>query len=855
LTRRGTFPGNPKEQDGLRGCRGGLYLVERRSLALSLAIRDGFGRQRRNGLILSSLWELGTGLLRFAASIELRRGLAAGALRSREKLDLGQMVGGLRLCRATRPRPLHPWTPRRPAVSEKGVAVRVRQGGNRTGPVRLALLAGALALATVGSPVDSGAAGCAAASRLAPIPPDSERFRPVIVNPDLWAQPTIRPEHPRLYVTAEGLKRLRARWRDPAYQAVADLYRGKKDPLSLALQYLATGDSRACHAAVPDALAEPYKLAGRSQAVYGDDSSLVFDWCYGALSTAERTALVRAIDSHNASRETALGKRFQWHEAHFLGFHAYLQGVLAVEGEPGAGPRLAKAAAAIQNYTEFANEVHGDGTYKTYAYQDLFLVTPAILWSIATGEDVVRRNQFLLHRPEVLLRLLSADGRDFMPGPGDQIVDGAGMLQANQRPSALGPLILAGYLRDGLAQFTGERIRKSQGWGRPADPQWLALLLVDDAVKPLPPDAAKIPGSRLLPIGGMVNFRSGWNFARPGKPGTVGWYYVGPRTEHAEPDAGHVTIWRGDDDLIVSGANYFGSPSAYRDRWGGLSFSRNTMVFSLAASLQPDRDGSQLGPDPGQARRLSAEHYPVANRLIWYPGAILYQGAITDYRDEDGIETATGDATAAYDPRHVKRYLRTIVFVSPDLFIIRDRFSLQDVSRVRALFHMRQAPEIAELRLVQGRVGAGILEAEGDRAIVERGQSRATIQLLWPRSAKLRAVGGEGYEDYIDGSDVDPASTAQDWVLDPRRKDLGWRMEAIRGQWRLEIETDPGAAKGEMITAISVGPRASVPPHLALRMLDGKEVVAVEEGGRQFEVRLPAPDGTEPLASACRQMP
>jgi hypothetical protein len=62
------------------------------------------------------------------------------------------------------------------------------------------------------------------------------------------------------------------------------------------------------------------------------------------------------------------------------------------------------------------------------------------------------------------------------------------------------------------------------------------------------------------------------------------------------------------------------------------------MVFSPAGSPRPDRDGSQLGADAGQARRLSAEHFPVANRLIWYPVAILYQGAITDYRDDDGID-------------------------------------------------------------------------------------------------------------------------------------------------------------------------------------------------------------------------
>jgi len=279
------------------------------------------------------------------------------------------------------------------------------------------------------------------------------------------------------------------------------------------------------------------------------------------------------------------------------------------------------------------------------------------------------------------------------------------------------------------------------------------------------------------------------------------------------------------------------------------------MVFSPAGSPQPDRDGSQLGSGPDQARRLSAEHYPLANRLIWYPGAILYQGAITDYRNEDGIVVVTGDAAAAYDPRHVTAYRRTVIFVTPDLFIIRDQFSLRDVDRVRALFHLRQAPEITGSRSVQGTAGAGILEAEGDRALVQRGQSQAVIQLLWPGAANLRAVGGKGFENYIDGADVDPASTAQTWLLDPRRKDLAERMAAVKGQWRLEIETDPAAAKGEMITAISIGPKGSAPPQLALKNLGGREVVAMAEGGRRMEIPLPPRDTAPPQAVACLAAP
>lgn len=718
---------------------------------------------------------------------------------------------------------------------------------------RAVLVAGALMLA-------AGAAdeGFAAASCLAPIPSDQARFQPLTVNARLWGEAKIRTGHPRLYVDAEALQRLKVRWRDPAYQAVVRLYKGKKDPLSLALQYLATGDADACHAAVPEAVATPYTLAGPPQAVYGDESDLVFDWCYRALSPAERSLLVTAIDSANAQREAALNKHFQWHEAHALGFHAYLQGVLAIEGEPGAPSRLAKAQASIQNYTEFANEVHGDGTYKTYAYQDLFLTTPAILWSMATGDDMVRRNQFLLHRPEVLLRLLSADGRDFVPGPGDQAADARGMLMADQRPSALGPLILAGYLKDGLAQFTGQLIRRGQGWGRPSDPQWLALLLVDDRVKPVPPTAAGLPPSRLMPIGGMVNLRSGWSFGTgttAREPDITAWFFVGPRTEHAEADAGHIAIWRGNDDLITTGANYFGSPSAYRDRWGGLSFARNTMVFSQSGVAQPDRDGSQITESrPADVKLLSAARYPVAHRLIWYAGAILYQGGITGYRDENGLVTAVGDGTAAYDPSHVERYTRTVVFVRPGLFIIRDLFALGDVDRVRALFHLRQAPEVAGLQPVQGTAAAGILEAQGSRAVVQRGASAATIQLLWPPTAKLRAVGGAGYENYIDGADVDPATTAQTWLLDPRRKDLARRMEVEKGQWRLEIETDPSSANGEMITAISVGPRGRPAPRIAVQGDGADQRVVVEEGGHRIEVPLPPAPTEAPQQIACAEL-
>ena len=181
-------------------------------------------------------------------------------------------------------------------------------------------------------------------------------------------------------------------------------------------------------------------------------------------------------------REAALNQQFQWHEAHFLGLHAYLMGVLAIQGEPGASDRLQKAQNALQNWTDIGNELHGDGSYKTYTYQDTFLIAPAILWSMATGQDVVRRNQFIMHHADFLTRRLSQDGQDFVAGPGDQAADARGMIIRLQNPSALGPLMIADYLHDGFAQWLGQFMLEKQGFGMRWDnPRWLDLIFHDDA--------------------------------------------------------------------------------------------------------------------------------------------------------------------------------------------------------------------------------------------------------------------------------------------------------------------------------------------------------------------------------------
>lgn len=724
----------------------------------------------------------------------------------------------------------------------------------------------------------------AATSEICPVPPpESQRFHPLTeAPPDPWPAPMVRTDHPRLFFDATHLQRFRAHWTDPAYASVVREYKYDTglDPVSQALRGLAIQDDAACRLAARTVLADgwhpkinlssgppggfDWKFFGPPEYIYGDAEALVFDWCYFALTPDLKARLVAKIDAHNQMRENALNKRIQWHEAHFLGLHAYLMGVLAIAGEPGAPDRLQKAQNALQNWIELGNELHGDGGYKTYSYQDTFLIVPSIMWSMAIGQDVVRRNQFVMHHADFLLRRLSQGGDDFVAGPGDQASDARGMIIRLQNPSALGLLMIADYLRDGFAQWLAQSLLEKQGFGlRWDNPRWLDLIFHDDGLAPIPPARAGVPLMRYMPQEGMVDMRSAWNIGRADADDIDAWFYLGPWTEHAEADAGHFTLWRGNDDLITEGANYLSRPTRYHVQWGVLSLARNTAVFSPIGGSAPDLDGSQLPVptavyddnrlygDIGGARlansesaatktrlaMLSAEAYPVANRIIWYPEYAGYLGHIFAFTNGGDIATVTGDATAAYDPTHVLSYQRSVIDVKPDVFIIRDRFRLHDVGSVRMLFHTRERPDAPGLRVVQGTPEAGILEGRSDRITITRGRSQAVIQVLWPAGATVRLVGGRGYEDYRDGKNIDAASNAADWLL--KQPDFPPRVARVTEAWRIEIESTPEAASGEMIVAISVGARGAAPAPARLIRNGSGESVELRHGGRAVTVNLP----------------
>jgi hypothetical protein len=653
--------------------------------------------------------------------------------------------------------------------------------------------------------------------------------------PNAWPLAEVVRTHPRLFFNAERLQRFKSRWNDPQYAKVVGWYAGGKEPLSLALTALATDDPKTAKAAADAALALPYRVAGLNAAGYCDPKTLVFDWCYALLDTGTREALAKRISEGIDRREADITARNSpVHESHYTGLQAYLSDVLALEGEAGMPSRLRKAQNLLQHWMETADEGYGDGLSKFYAYQDVSMVTPPCLFATATNTDFFARYAYAAHRADVLLRQLSADGTGFIQQPGDQATNERGFLL--QTPASVGPFMIAEMRRDALAQFLGEKMLARQGLdGNNTIPFWLLLLFRDESVKAAGPQELGVPPVELFKTSGTVNFRSGWEQVESGGTDLSAWFYAGPRTAHARPDAGHFVLWRGDDNLICNGSNYFGYTSGphFWD-WETQSISRNTVLFSPKGAARPDREGCQIQDPPVAA---SVAHYPASARgKVWaHFGPIGYQGEITSFKDSPVATVVVADITAAYDPQHVRRYTRTMVYVKPYVFLIRDAYDLEDVERVRMVLHYRGQPVAEGLAVKAGSDKAGILEGPAGPLLVQRGQSRTRVQLLSPAGATLRLVGGGGFEAYVDGQNIPLSKEA--WIL--RHPEFGPTAAGyLNGQWRSEFETEPKNGGGEILVAIAAGSREGTLPEVVLENRDSGAIVVVKRGQATVRVAM-----------------
>lgn len=648
---------------------------------------------------------------------------------------------------------------------------------------------------------------------------------------------TIRSGHPRLWFNGDNVAALRSRWTDPAFAALVNVYAGKTDPLSLALEALATENgTKASQAAA--AVPTSYQQGGGGVSTgYVDTASLVFDWCYPYLSSGERSTLASAVQGLRASHLAQIRSYFRFHEMFNKSSHCYVAAALAIEGEPGISSQLQMAQNMTQNLQELGDEVGGDG-YRDYFYQGTAQILPFLMWSNATDLDMAARSSLTQNLPRWMWCKLSPTLEGFVRGSGDHAAFAPG--HHKWQLDAGGFYAIASHFNDQTAQWVGDLLRTDFGqtthwmWGGAS---FISLALYDPTIVAQSPYAAAKPTTEYFNIHGAVHNRETFD----GGADTIhSWFYCGPCIGHSSFDQNHYTIWRGDDMLVMRGGNYLGSPADYKTHYQMHTIALNSIMFDPTGSSLPDHEGGQNSGSANLAERQL--YYPVAERVGSWSGQHLYRGVIDHYENTSSYTVASGDATLAYDPDHVDSAIRDFVHIKPDIYLIRDRFSLSNVSTVRSLVHSREKPIFdGTPTVIQGSSSAGVLEATGSEFKLQRGTSEARVKVLWPSSTTLRFVGGEDYEAWANGSNSDPWTDCQDWLKS--HWELAERVALIEGQWRTEIETTPAAAGGNVLYAVyASGIDPASPPTYSISQ-DGTDlVVQVTSGQTITEVTFPIDD-------------
>ncbi|MFA5631064.1 MAG: VanZ family protein [Porticoccaceae bacterium] len=314
---------------------------------------------------------------------------------------------------------------------------------------------------------------------------------------------------------------------------------------------------------------------------------------------------------------------------------------------------------------------------------------------------------------------------------------------------------------------------------------------------------------------------------------------------HMHLDQGAFTIFKGGALAIDSGL--------YGTRNGSdhhMNYSVQTVAHNLVTITDPDDTrampaktrgdaGRAIANDGGQRRVGSGWGRPAPRDLAdWLRQKIHYQtvGARLQGEQHD-VVWMRADLTPAYTNRlsgrgdfaartgRVRHYQRTFVYVrDQDLVIIHDQVeSFAAGMRKKWLLHSIHEPSIS---------GASFVITMPANASQHMAGGRLAGQVLLPPRAAITALGGAGFEFFVDGVNYDEGGAVQ---MQAARK-----KNAQPGAWRLEVEPDLPRNDDEFLVVMQVSVGDARPPAAQIHLRRTEESITLTiPGDKPREIVIP----------------
>ncbi len=642
----------------------------------------------------------------------------------------------------------------------------------------------------------------------------------------------VRPEHPRIYLTAEKLADLRARavptntrWT----QLLAEADKSDGTPAAQALVYQITGQAAYCDQAISAALDA---LDDDDYATKAGDLALIYDWCYDRLSASQRDTFIAYFndwgDAHLADPGDDIpGWGNYWPR---YGYSFALVGLATYGDNPRAQEWMDEFRTRRYQDVDLPllNRIADGGGWPEGTVYDWIANWPRVkaleAWRTATGEDLFQSTAWYRERLGYIL-LHRLPGQAELWGYVYHPYLSTGDAERNRGPLANYERIMALIL---ISRFPDDpRAQQLQAYlAAPPTDNSDDFLYQEEFLWFDPDQPAITPTLRThyATALGTVFMRSGWpsGAADTDTSATYLTFQCGDHfSYHQHYDQNSFTLFKYGDLAVDSGV-YSGEGLSYHDiNYYIRTIAHNTLVVYNPAEDFSDVRAGATSNDGGQRTMYPASRAPMT--ITYYnEHAVHYEtGDILRFDDAPLYTYALGDATAAYNnPAYnqtqdtdrdgnvakVGRFQREFVYLRPyrhggDYLVLFDRVTVVSptfgYSNTKLLFHTLYTPTVA---------GTGHEVAPGetlypgaDAATITSGDGKLFLAVLLPPEHNLRRVGGRGRRSFwgFDGH------YDYHWEADePQPRPVNDYEDFPYGEWRLELEPADGDLSHNFLTVL-----------------------------------------------------
>ena len=612
--------------------------------------------------------------------------------------------------------------------------------------------------------------------------------------------PEIRKDHPRIFATPDSLPALRRRCQTVGRDDFARLtsvgwimtrkcgtdWSDLNNMPMPALLYLVTGKAAylaktkeffdALDRAMPE---DQYKTPAALRV-----AAMCYDWCHGGLTPEERTRYGRLV-LRMARYCDGLWRHSDFNNHFVLESVVVLYAGVALAGDgvdDAAAQRfLVKGAGLLRGHAlPAANEIAGrddpgavkirgfltegaGGQAEGFSYNDWGYAQPLAhlveMWRTATGEDLFDQSTFLRSQARWHLYCLRPDTGTFVRSEDCPSPHAPGSNLKNFMH------LLAARYHDGHAEWLARRVDRKY-----AQTTWHELLWRDYGLRPRSPEPW--PLSFHFRKLGYVVFRSGWTSADD----TLAVLQCGPfYAGHQHLDNNAFVIHKRGSLAIDSGVNDY---TSHRANYYGRTIAHNTIVVhdpeeTFSGRVWPGGKDTGGVNDGGQLR-VGA----IGRVGQFKPGSPQDCGRIVAYHCGERFAYAAGDASQSYSAKKLRTFVRQMVHVRPDVFVVFDRVVLTRSNLSPTwLLHTIDTPAL-----------------DGSRFSVTEGRGQLLGRTFLPADARARLVGGPGKAFWVNGKAYPPSAGKND----PRAG--AWRMEitpAVPGVHHLFLHLLEAGAEGQ----------------------------------------------------------